>query len=59
MTAYRTGFRRPRAALGRQDATLAGARLWVLPNPSGLNARFQLDRLAPEFARLRDAVAKE
>ena len=56
ITAYRTGFDRPRAAMGEQPGPLAGSRLWVLPNPSGLNAHFQLDRLAAEFAQLRAAV---
>ena len=36
--AYRTGFERPRAVLGPQEETLGDSRLWVLPNPSGLNA---------------------
>jgi double-stranded uracil-DNA glycosylase len=38
VTAYRTAFRRPRATPGRQPDDLAGAALWVVPNPSGLNA---------------------
>lgn len=53
VTAYRAGFQRPRATIGRQDETLAGSGLWVLPNPSGLNAHYQLAALAEEFARLR------
>jgi len=56
VTAYRTGFDRPRATFGPQDEPVGGARVWVLPNPSGLNAHFQLDDLAAEFARLRDAT---
>jgi TDG/mug DNA glycosylase family protein len=57
VTAYRAGFTRPRAVIGPQDEAIGGARVWVLPNPSGLNAHFQLDDLAAEFARLRAAVA--
>ena len=38
LTAYRVAFARPKARAGRQDETLEGAQLWVLPNPSGLNA---------------------
>ena len=38
LTAYRQAFGRPKASPGRQPQELAGARLWVLPNPSGLNA---------------------
>ncbi len=40
VTAYRIGFQRPKATFGPQPESLAGARLWVLPNPSGLNAHF-------------------
>jgi TDG/mug DNA glycosylase family protein len=51
--AYRGGFGRRRAAVGRQPERLAGAGLWVLPNPSGLNAHYQLDALVAAFAALR------
>jgi double-stranded uracil-DNA glycosylase len=53
VTAYRTAFGRPRAAIGPQPGTLGGARLWILPNPSGLNAHWTLDAIAAEFAALR------
>ena len=56
--AYRTGFGRRDATLGSQDEDLSGARLWVLPNPSGLNAHYQLDDLVERFRTLRDAVAE-
>lgn len=55
VTAYRTAFDRPKAVLGRQDHEVAGVPVWVLPNPSGLNAHFQLDGLAAQFAALRTA----
>jgi TDG/mug DNA glycosylase family protein len=55
VTAYRAAFRRPRAVIGRQEDTIAGVPVWVLPNPSGLNARFQIDDLAAQFALLRTA----
>lgn len=55
--AYRTAFARPRAKFGRQPETLAGAAIWVLPNPSGLNAHYQADALARWFRRLRVACA--
>jgi len=55
MTAYRIGFRRPHATVGRQDERMAGTQIWVLPNPSGLNAHYQLDALTAEFARLRSS----
>lgn len=57
VTAYRTAFDLPKAAIGEQDASIAGARTWVLPNPSGLNAHYQVDDLAELFAELRRALA--
>ena len=52
ITAYRTAFERPKAVLGEQPDTIGGARVVVLPNPSGLNAHHQLPRLAFLFAQL-------
>ena len=54
--AYRTAFERPRASLGRQPESIGRAPLWVLPNPSGLNAHYQVDALATRFRELRDAM---
>jgi len=56
ITAYRTAFDRPRAVVGAQEETLADSRLWVLPNPSGLNAHWTAATLAEEFAKLRMAA---
>jgi TDG/mug DNA glycosylase family protein len=56
VTAYRTAFGHPQATIGRQDELLAGTRLWILPNPSGLNAHWTPQTLAEEFARLRTAA---
>jgi TDG/mug DNA glycosylase family protein len=53
--AYRQAFARPKAGLGRQPEDLAGAELWVLPNPSGLNAHYQLEDFARLFRELREA----
>nr|WP_202388460.1 mismatch-specific DNA-glycosylase [Nocardioides flavescens] len=50
ITAFRTAFGRRRAVLGRQDETLGGAELWVVPNPSGLNAHETVDSLATAYA---------
>lgn len=50
VTAYRTAFGRPRARLGRQPEDLAGAALWVVPNPSGLNAHDTIETLARAYA---------
>ena len=52
--AYRVGFDRPGAAAGLQDEPIGGRPAWVLPNPSGLNAHWQLPALAREFAALRE-----
>ena len=46
VTAYRTAFRRPKASMGRQPEDLAGAELWAVPNPSGLNAHETTETLA-------------
>jgi TDG/mug DNA glycosylase family protein len=56
VTAYRSAFSSPAAVVGPQNGHLGGAHVWVLPNPSGLNASYQIDRLAGEFARLRAAA---
>jgi TDG/mug DNA glycosylase family protein len=56
LTSYRTAFGDPKAEVGPRDETLAGARVWLLPNTSGLNAHYQLPALAAEFARLRAAA---
>ena len=53
--AYRTGFDRPRAKAGRQEERIGEAGLWVLPNPSGLNANHQLPQLTEMFRELRIA----
>jgi double-stranded uracil-DNA glycosylase len=56
VTAYRAAFAAPRAAVGQQQETRGGARVWVLPNPSGLNAHWSAAALAAEFGRLRQAA---
>ncbi|MCP2335997.1 G/U mismatch-specific DNA glycosylase [Actinomadura rupiterrae] len=56
VTAYRTAFGHPKAQIGLQDDMIGPARVWVLPNPSGLNASWPLDRIAGELARLREAA---
>ena len=54
--AYRRAFGRRDARIGAQEGGLGGARTWVLPNPSGLNAHYQLPQLVEEFRALRDAA---
>jgi double-stranded uracil-DNA glycosylase len=53
--AFRSAFR-PEAVLGRQEDRIADAEVWVLPNPSGLNAHYQIDALAARFAEVRAAL---
>jgi TDG/mug DNA glycosylase family protein len=57
--AYRLGFGRLDAVVGRQDARTAQSLTWVLPNPSGLNAHYGLEALTREFRLLRAAVEEE
>jgi double-stranded uracil-DNA glycosylase len=54
--AYRTAFQQPRAAVGLQTERIGNAILWVLPNPSGLNAHYQLSDLVEQFRKLREVV---
>jgi double-stranded uracil-DNA glycosylase len=56
ITAYRTAFARPGAEIGRQDERIGGSRVWVLPNPSGLNAHWTAQSLGEEFGRFREAA---
>jgi TDG/mug DNA glycosylase family protein len=53
--AYRVAFGDRRAKVGPQPARIGGTPVWVLPNPSGLNAHYSLDALASAFAKLREA----
>jgi double-stranded uracil-DNA glycosylase len=57
VTAYRTAFGRVGAVVGPQQDSIGATRVWVLPNPSGLNAHWSPAQLAGAFAELRDAAA--
>ena len=52
ITAYRAAFGRPDARVGLQPERLGDTRIWVLPNPSGLNAHYQVADLGRLFAEL-------
>ena len=52
ISAFRTALGRPAAGMGPQEVGLGGSRLWALPNPSGLNAHYQLPELAALFAAM-------
>jgi double-stranded uracil-DNA glycosylase len=56
ITAYRLAFGIPRAVPGRQPERLAGAELWVVPNPSGLNAHETVGSLAEAYAEAARAA---
>ncbi|MGW5051665.1 G/U mismatch-specific DNA glycosylase [Actinokineospora sp. NPDC004072] len=56
VTAYRVAFGIPDARVGRRDERVGPAAVWVLPNPSGLNAHYQLPALAAEFRALRQSL---
>ncbi|WP_326567231.1 G/U mismatch-specific DNA glycosylase [Amycolatopsis rhabdoformis] len=59
ITAYRTAFGEKRAQVGPQERAIGDTRVWVLPNPSGLNAHWTPAGLATEFAALRARVVTE
>lgn len=56
VTAYRTAFGRPKATLGRQPDPIGPSELWVVPNPSGLNAHETTATLADAYARAARAA---
>lgn len=52
--AYRTAFDKPKAKVGLQEEKIGDAKIWLLPNPSGLNAHYRLE----DFGRLFGEVRK-
>jgi TDG/mug DNA glycosylase family protein len=58
VTAYRSAFGEPKARIGPQEREIGGARVWALPNPSGLNAHWTAATMAEEYGRLREAAAE-
>lgn len=56
--AYRVAFDEPNATIGAQTRALGATKIWVLPNPSGLNAHFPPDKLAEKFRELRLGIEK-
>ena len=57
VSAYRSAFDHPGATVGPQPLLVGGGPVWVLPNPSGLNAHYQLPDLVAAFRRLREEAA--
>jgi len=56
LSTYRIAFGDKKASVGLQEVTVGTSRVWLLPNPSGLNAHYQLPDLARVFSELRDAA---
>jgi len=56
--AYRAAFGRPKARVGCQEEIIGKTTLWVLPNPSGLNAHYQQEDLNRLFKELKDATER-
>jgi len=56
--AYRVAFDQPKASTGLQPEPIGETQVWVLPNPSGLNAHYQADDLVRVFRELHDAIAQ-
>ncbi|MBD2304412.1 G/U mismatch-specific DNA glycosylase [Chroococcidiopsis sp. FACHB-1243] len=56
ISAYRTAFYQPKAVMGRQAELSSGTTIWVLPNPSGLNAHYQIADLTRVYRELLLAV---
>ena len=54
--AYRVAFDEPKAVIGRQTRAIGATKIWVLPNPSGLNAHYPPVALAAKFGELRAAI---
>ena len=57
VSAFRVAFERPKAAVGPHDEAIGQTVVWVLPNPSGRTAAYQLPALVEAFGALREAVA--
>jgi TDG/mug DNA glycosylase family protein len=56
--AFRRAFGQPRATIGRQPDALGSSQLWILPNPSGLNAHYQLPQLIEQYRELRETIGE-
>ncbi len=59
LSAYRAAFERRNAQVGAQEEKLDGARVWLLPNPSGLNAHYRAEDLARLFGTLRSVAERD
>jgi TDG/mug DNA glycosylase family protein len=57
--AYRIAFGRVKAKIGLQEEKISGCKIWVLPNPSGINANYQIDDLVKVFRELYNQAIKD
>jgi len=57
--AFRRAFGQPRATIGPQPELLGSSQLWILPNPSGLNAHYQLPQLIELYRELRESIGEQ
>ncbi|MEJ7863439.1 MAG: G/U mismatch-specific DNA glycosylase [Pyrinomonadaceae bacterium] len=57
--AFRTAFSDPKAKLGLQNRQIGATKIWLLPNPSGLNAHYQIADLAKIFSELKQAIDRK
>ncbi|GAA0953493.1 G/U mismatch-specific DNA glycosylase [Kribbella koreensis] len=57
VTAYRDAFGERKAGMGEQSRRIGETRVWILPNPSGLNAHYTLPKLAAAYAELEKVSA--
>lgn len=58
LDAFRIAFHSPKACFGRQEERIGSSEIWILPNPSGLNASYQLPTLSKMFRQVRVAAEK-
>jgi TDG/mug DNA glycosylase family protein len=56
VTSFRVAFNQPKATIGLQDMVIGQSKVWLLTNPSGLNAHFTPARLAEVFGELKAAI---
>lgn len=54
--AYRAAFAKPKAIVGLQEEKIGGANVWLLPNPSGLNANYQINDFVKLFGELKETI---
>ena len=59
LKAFRLAFGHPHAGFGLQEERIGSSRVWILPNPSGLNASYQLPALAKMFRAVRRVAEKD